>query len=183
MQGPEYSTAQWPTQSPTVKCKLAEPNSRSLRLRARSHPDISNYDHVAATRKNIPTAELQSFLPDDEKNKRVLLYLRNADLDPQLVWRGKDPEDSAPLEVAAPPVYIQEKIHPRALIEDLRKQSARRRNKRAEQTDLFHDFNGLPKGWVEDAAASYYHDEGLWQNRMILKRNPIILYRAHNHRI
>ena len=84
-------------------------------------------------------------MPDDEKALKVLRYPRNPDLDPQLVWRGKDAEDGAPLEVAAPPIYIQEKIHPQALIEDLRRQSARRKNERAEQTDLFHDFNGLPE--------------------------------------
>src|SRR5208337_1945699 len=61
------------------------------------------------------------------------------------------------------------------LIEDLRKQSARRKNQRAEQTDLFQDFNGLPEGWVEDAAASYYHDEGRWQNRMILGDSLLVM--------
>ena len=136
---------------------------------------VENYRHDKAKRINIPTAENQSLVPDDEKALKVLRYPRNPDLDPQLVWRGKDAEDGAPLEVAAPPIYIQEKIHPRALIEDLRKQSARRKNERAEQTDLFHDFNGLPEGWVEDAAASYYHDEGRWQNRMILGDSLLVM--------
>jgi adenine-specific DNA-methyltransferase len=137
--------------------------------------DVDNYRHDKAKRINIPTAENQSLVPDDEKALKVLRYPRNPDLDPQLVWRGKDTEDGMPLEVAAPPIYIQEKIHPRALIEDLRKQSARRKNQRAEQTDLFHDFNGLPDGWVEDAAASYYHDEGRWQNRMILGDSLLVM--------
>ena len=137
--------------------------------------DVENYAHDNAKRINIPTAENQSLVPDDEKALKVLRYPRNPDLDPQLVWRGKDAEDDAPLEVAAPPIYVQEKIHPRALIEDLRKQSARRKNERAEQTDLFHDFNGLPEGWVEDAAASYYHDEGRWQNRMILGDSLLVM--------
>ncbi len=137
--------------------------------------DVENYRHDKAKRINIPTAENQSLVPDDEKALKVLRYPRDPDLDPQLVWRGKDAEDGAPLEVASPPIYIQEKIHPRALIEDLRKQSARRKNQRAEQTDLFHDFNGLPDGWVEDAAASYYHDEGRWQNRMILGDSLLVM--------
>jgi adenine-specific DNA-methyltransferase len=137
--------------------------------------EVENYRHDAAKRLNIPTAENQSLVPDDEKALKVLRYPRNPDLDPQLVWRGKDAEDGAPLEVAAPPIYIQEKIHPQALIEDLRRQSARRKNERAEQTDLFHDFNGLPEGWVEDAAASYYHDEGRWQNRMILGDSLLVI--------
>jgi adenine-specific DNA-methyltransferase len=137
--------------------------------------EVENYRHDAAKRLNIPTAENQSLVPDDEKALKVLRYPRNPDLDPQLVWRGKDAEDGAPLEVAAPPIYIQEKIHPQALIEDLRRQSARRKNERSEQTDLFHDFNGLPEGWIEDAAASYYHDEGRWQNRMILGDSLLVM--------
>jgi adenine-specific DNA-methyltransferase len=137
--------------------------------------EVENYRHEAAKRLNIPTAENQSLVPDDEKALKVLRYPRNPDLDPQLVWRGKDAEDGAPLEVAAPPIYIQEKIHPQALIEDLRRQSARRKNERAEQTDLFHDFNGLPEGWIEDAAASYYHDEGRWQNPMILGDSLLVM--------
>ncbi len=108
--------------------------------------EVENYRHDKAKRINIPTAENQSLVPDDEKALKILRYPRDPDLDPQLVWRGKDAEDGAPLEVAAPPIYIQEKIHPRALIEDLRKQSARRKNQRGKQTDLFHDFNGLPEG-------------------------------------
>jgi len=137
--------------------------------------DVENYRHDKAKRINIPTVENQSLVPDDEKALKVLRYPRNPDLDPQLVWRGKDAEDGMPLEVATPPIYIQEKIHPRALIEDLRKQSARRKNQRAEQTDLFQDFNGLPEGWVEEAAASYYHDEGRWQNRMILGDSLLVM--------
>jgi adenine-specific DNA-methyltransferase len=140
-----------------------------------SETEVENYRHDAAKRLNIPTAENQSLVPDDEKALKVLRYPRNPDLDPQLVWRGKDAEDGAPLEVVAPPIYIQEKIHPQALIEDLRRQSARRKNQRAEQTDLFHDFNGLPEGWIEDAAASYYHDEGRWQNRMILGDSLLVM--------
>ena len=137
--------------------------------------EVENYAHRSAKRLNIPTAENQALVPDDEKALKVLRYPRNPDLDPQLVWRGKDAEDDGPLEVDAPPIYIQEKIHPRQLIADLRKQSAQRREERAEQIDLFQDFNGLPKGWVEDAAASYYHDEGRWQNRMILGDSLLVM--------
>src|SRR5260370_21949219 len=128
-------------------------------------PDVANYRHDKAKRINIPTAENQSLVPDDEKALKVLRYPRNPDLDPQLVWRGKDAEDGSALENPAPPIYIQEKIHPRALIEDLRNQSARRKNQRTEQTHLFHDLNGLPEGWGEDAAARYYHNEAPRQNR------------------
>ena len=58
----------------------------------------------------------------DDKAVKKLQWPRNPDLDPQLVWRGKDIEPN-PLEVDAPPIYIQEKIKPQAIIEDLRRQS------------------------------------------------------------
>jgi hypothetical protein len=48
---------------------------------------------------------------------------RNRDLDPQLVWRGKDQQDWSDLVVHAPPLYIQEKVHPKVLIDDLLRQS------------------------------------------------------------
>ena len=62
------------------------------------------------TRKNIPTEELRDFVADDESAPKKVLYPRNPDLDPQLVWKGKDQQDSKPLEVPIVPVYIQEKI-------------------------------------------------------------------------
>jgi adenine-specific DNA-methyltransferase len=105
---------------------------------------------------------------------KKLRWKRNSDLDPQLVWRGKDFE-ADPLEVDAPPIYIQEKIQPRAIIEDLRKQTKERQKDGAPQFDFFHDFNGLPEGWKEDATASYYHDEGNWQNRMILGDSLLVM--------
>ena len=44
-----------------------------------------------ATRKNIPTAEYQSVLEKEAQDPvRVAYERRNRDLDPQLVWRGKD---------------------------------------------------------------------------------------------
>ncbi|MBN9454009.1 MAG: site-specific DNA-methyltransferase [Bosea sp.] len=137
--------------------------------------DVDHFAHGGAKRYNIPTAENQGLVPDDDKAVKVLRYPRNPDLDPQLVWRGKDAEDAGDLEVAAPPVFIQEKIHPRALIENLRKQSKARRNDAAPQIDFFHDFNGLPESWKEDATESYYHDEGKWSNRMILGDSLLVM--------
>ena len=89
-------------------------------------------------------------------------YDANRDLDPQLVWRGKDEQDLSDLVVAAPPLYIQEKVHPKVLIDDLIRQS-----KRSEevQPDLFSDFNGLPS---EDARTEFYQHDQNWSNRMIL---------------
>src|SRR5438105_3249690 len=139
---------------------------RAKRQGPAAKADVETYQHKEAKRKNIPTAENQKLVADDKAIKK-LRWKRNPDLDPQLVWRGKDFE-SDPLEVDTPPIYIQEKIQPRAIVEDLRKQTQERRKDGAPQFDFFHDFNGLPEGWKEDATASYYHDEGNWQNRMIL---------------
>jgi adenine-specific DNA-methyltransferase len=144
--------------------------ARKSAAKKRKHPaeaDVETYKHKEAKRKNIPTAENQKLVADEDLAIQKLRWPRNPDLDPQLVWRGKDFE-SDPLEVDAPPIYIQEKIQPQAIVEDLRKQTRERRKDAALQRDFFHDFTGLPEGWKEDATSSYYHDEGNWQNRMIL---------------
>lgn len=127
--------------------------------------------HDDATRKNIPTAEYQSVLAQDEKSPvRVAYERRNRDLDPQLVWRGKDEQDSSDLIVHAPPLYIQEKVHPKVLIDDLRRRSEQRRAQEAREQqgamiDLFADFNGLPS---EAARTEFYQHDAHWANRMIL---------------
>lgn len=136
--------------------------------------DVESYKHEEAKRKNIPTAENQKLIVDDDKAVKKLRWPRNPDLDPQLVWRGKDFE-ADPLEVDAPPIYIQEKIKPQAIIEDLRRQTKQRSKDAAPQFDFFHDFNGLPEGWKEDATQSYYHDEGNWSNRMILGDSLLVM--------
>jgi adenine-specific DNA-methyltransferase len=144
--------------------------ARKSAAKKRKHPaeaDVETYKHEEAKRKNIPTAENQKLVADEDLAIQKVRWPRNPDLDPQLVWRGKDFE-SDPLEADAPPIYIQEKIQPRAIVEDLRRQTRERRKHGAPQFDFFHDFNGLPEGWKEDATASYYHDEGNWQNRMVL---------------
>jgi len=72
--------------------------------------------HDEAKRKNIPTAEYQSVMQKGEQTPiRVAYERRNRDLDPQLVWRGKDEQDWSDLVTHAPPLYIQEKVHPKAL--------------------------------------------------------------------
>ena len=75
--------------------------------------------HDEAKRRNIPTAEYQSVLQKEQEAPRKTKYPRNTDLDPQLVWRGKDEQDWSDLVVYAPPLYIQEKVHPKVLIDDL----------------------------------------------------------------
>ncbi|MBX3452710.1 MAG: site-specific DNA-methyltransferase [Planctomycetaceae bacterium] len=128
---------------------------------------VEALNHGDATRRNIPTAELESIVSEEDKSPiRVAYERRNRDLDPQLVWRGKDEQDSSDLIVQAPPLYIQEKLHPKVLIDDLVRQSkARRKEPVGGMADLFADFNGLPD---KEAATEFYQHDQHWSNRMIL---------------
>ena len=128
---------------------------------------VETLKHEEATRKNIPTAEYQSVMQKTEQNAvRVAYERRNLDLDPQLVWRGKDQQDWSNLIVQAPPLYIQEKVHPKALVDELLRESKEREHEAGQVTaDLFSDFNGIPKGI--DKTEFYQHDQN-WSNRMIL---------------
>src|SRR3989442_15055883 len=128
---------------------------------------VGTLTHEEARRKNIPTAEYQSVMQKEEQSPiRVAYERRNRDLDPQLVWHGKDEQDWSDLVVHAPPLYIQEKVHPKVLIDDLLKQTRERREQEVgAQPDLFADFNGIPKG--VDKTEFYRHEQN-WSNRMIL---------------
>src|SRR5271156_3828951 len=128
---------------------------------------VETLTHDEAKRKNIPTAEFQSVLKQEEQHPIRLAYeRRNRDLDPQLVWRGKDERDWSDLVVHAPPLYIQEKVHPKVLIDDLLRTTKEREHDTGNITaDLFSDFNGVPKG--VDKTEFYQHDQN-WSNRMIL---------------
>ena len=124
--------------------------------------------HEDASRKNIPTAEYESVMEETAKyDVRVAYERRNRDLDPQLVWRGKDEQDWSDLVVNAPPLYIQEKVHPKVLIDDLLRQTkdAKDAGKPMRQLDLFADFNGLPD---HNAKTEFYQHDQNWSNRMIL---------------
>ncbi len=127
---------------------------------------VEDLKHGEAKRRNIPTAEYQSVQDKAQQAPKVLRYPRNTDLDPQLVWRGKDEQDAEDLVVHAPPIYIQEKVHPKALIDDLLRQTRESQHQSGQITpDLFADFNGMPKGI--DKTEFYQHDQN-WTNRMIL---------------
>lgn len=127
---------------------------------------VETFTHDAAKRKNIPSVEQQSIASQEHIAPRQVRYPRNTDLDPQLVWRGKDEQDWSDLVVNAPPLYIQEKVHPKALIDDLLRESREREHDAGQSTaDLFSDFNGIPKG--ADKTEFYQHDQN-WTNRMIL---------------
>ncbi|MHB1114787.1 MAG: site-specific DNA-methyltransferase, partial [Acidovorax defluvii] len=131
---------------------------------------VETLKHEDATRKNIPTAEYQSVMKKEQQSPVRVAYPReregrSRDLDPQLVWRGKDEQDWSDLVVHAPPLYIQEKVHPKVLIDDLKRQTERAQGTDAPQVDMFADFNGLPN---EDAKTEFYAHDAHWANRMIL---------------
>ena len=127
---------------------------------------VTTLTHIKASRKNIPTAEYQSVMRTEELSPIRMAYeRRNRDLDPQLVWRGKDEQDWSDLVVPAPPLYIQEKVHPKVLIDDLRGQSEANAKAAEAQIDLFANFNGLPS---EAAKTEFYQHDAHWANRMIL---------------
>ena len=127
-------------------------------------------------RKNIPTAELHNFVKEDEIKPKKILYPRDTSLDPQLVWKGKDEQDQKDLEIPAVPLYIQEKIHPQVLIDDLRRNSpltngVRGSSEDAIQPNLFADFNGIE---FEDLIDFYRHEQN-WSNRMILGDSLLVM--------
>jgi adenine-specific DNA-methyltransferase len=111
------------------------------------------------TRANIPTGELAGFVAD-EQAVRPVRYARDPSLDPQLVWRGKDEQDRVDLEVPSVPIYVQEKVVPRAIVEGLRRTGPAEED----APSLFDDFDGLEFGDKVD----FYAHEANWSNRMIL---------------
>lgn len=169
---------------------------------------VATLTHKEAKRKNIPTAELQSaaqraeevapFAPVIYPRRHALAQgetrPRDADLDPQLVWkgtrvrltpeqikkaaetghidlsdaqltwRGKDQQDWSDLVVNAPPLYIQEKIHPKAIIDDLTRRTKAKREADSGTFDLFQDFNGIDP----EAKTEFYQHDQNWSNRFIL---------------
>ncbi len=102
---------------------------------------------------------------EEQSALRVAYERRNRDLDPQLVWRGKDEQDWSDLVVNVPPLFIQERVHPKVLIDDLMRQSRNGHKPDEYQTDMFADFNGLPS---EDAKTEFYQHDANWSNRMVL---------------
>ncbi|MBW1953806.1 MAG: site-specific DNA-methyltransferase [Deltaproteobacteria bacterium] len=131
---------------------------------------ISDFQYKKDKRTNIPTHELRDFVADMEKKPKTLLYPRDTSLDPQLVWKGKDEQDAQPLEVPAVPIYIQEKILPKAIIEEVRAQA--RGERRDEQLSLFADFNGIES--FEEMVDFYRHEQN-WSNRLILGDSLLVM--------
>ena len=137
--------------------------------------EVEAFRHTGDTRVNIPTEELRDWVQDDEDGPETMLYPRDPSLDPQLVWKGKDEQDRADLEVPVVPVYIQEKIHPQAIIDDLqryREEASSSPTTGGQQLDLFADFNG-----IEDfeKQIEFYQHEQQWSNRMILGDSMLVM--------
>ncbi len=120
-------------------------------------------------RANIPTNELRGMLAADERSPKAMLYPRDPSLDPQLVWKGKDEQDAADLEVPVVPVYIQEKIHPRAIVENLRRTAAA--GEPEPELQLFDDFNGIEFEQLVD----FYRWPVNWSNRLILGDSLLVM--------
>jgi len=120
-------------------------------------------------RANIPTEELRDFVADEEKSPGTMLYPRDPSLDPQMVWTGKDEQDQEGLEVPVVPIYIQEKIHPQAIVEDIR--SLTKRPGGDPQADLFSDFNNIE---FENLIEFYQHEQN-WSNRMVLGDSLLVM--------
>ncbi len=163
--------------SPTKPAKSPSPTGRGARGEGRLPIPLAAVKHKDK-RVNIPTEELRDFVADDEKQPKTVLYPRDPSLDPQLVWKGKDEQDSQDLAVPAVPVYIQEKIHPQAIIENVRAHpSPFRRGAggevrgEGEQIALFSDFNGIA---FEDMIDFYHHEQN-WANRMILGDSLMVM--------
>jgi adenine-specific DNA-methyltransferase len=120
-------------------------------------------------RANIPTDELRDFVAEQESAPSKTLYPRDPSLDPQLVWKGKDEQDQADLAVPTVPVYIQEKIHPRVIIENLRNTAAS--GEPEPELTLFDDFNGIEFEQLVD----FYQHEQNWSNRLILGDSLLVM--------
>ena len=134
--------------------------ARKTRVEAIRHKD---------KRANIPTEELRDFVADDELAPKTALYPRDASLDPQLVWKGKDEQDRQDLAIPVVPIYIQEKIHPQAIIDAM----PRIEQNGANQTNFFADFNGGPTEFEQ--RVDFYHHEQNWTNRMILGDSLLVM--------
>jgi adenine-specific DNA-methyltransferase len=130
---------------------------------------IESFVHEDASRRNIPPAEFQTMVRNQEKTPIQVSYeRRNPDLDPQLIWRGKDLLDESPLVVNAPPLYIQEKIHPKVLIDDLKRRSKEGSGSQTGSVEQIGLFDTIKGDVSEGAKTEFYQHDQNWSNRMIL---------------
>ena len=119
---------------------------------------VDAHTHVADSRTNIPSRETSRYA---EEPTGKVSYPRDPSLDPQLVWKGKDEQDSHDFEIPIVPIHVQEKVHPQAIINDLQARSRQARP----ADNLFADFNGLDD---DQKKLDFYQHEQHWTNRLIL---------------
>jgi adenine-specific DNA-methyltransferase len=141
------------------------PRKRATRAEPTPVETIKHRDE----RANIPTNELRGMLADDERSPGKMLYPRDPSLDPQLVWKGKDEQDASDLEVPVVPIYIQEKVHPRVIVENLRRTAAA--GEPEPELTLFDDFNGIEFEQLVD----FYNWGVKWTNRLILGDSLLVM--------
>jgi len=139
---------------------MAKKNNTRTKVESIRHKD---------KRANIPTEELRDFVVDEELAPKTMLYPRDPSLDPQLVWKGKDEQDQEDLAVPVVPVYIQEKIHPQAIIDAM----PRIEQPGDSEPNLFADFNGGPQEFAQKV--DFYHHEQNWTNRLILGDSLLVI--------
>src|SRR5260221_4712416 len=139
---------------------MAKKNNTRMKIESIRHKD---------KRANIPTEELRDFVADEELAPKTMLYPRDQSLDPQLVWKGKDEQDHEDLTVPVVPIYIQETIHPQAIIDAL----PRIEQLGGDQPNLFADFNGGPHDFAQKI--DFYHHEQNWTNRLILGDSLLVM--------
>jgi adenine-specific DNA-methyltransferase len=142
--------------------------ARSSKTGDKAAVGVSSIRHKDS-RTNIPTEELRDFVADEEKAPQTMLYPRDPSLDPQLVWKGKDEQDREDLAVPVVPVYIQEKIHPQAIIDAM----PRKDKPGGAQLSLFSDFNGIGDDF--EKKVDFYHHNQHWSNRMILGDSLLVM--------
>ena len=111
--------------------------------------------------KHIPEVQIP-FKNDPDLTKAIAT--RDPDLDPQLVWCGKETANLNGLCAKAPPLFVQERLYPRMLIEEMRRRSAKRKG----MTDAQGDLENWDKALEQMVAFDFYKHEEAWSNRMIL---------------
>ena len=99
---------------------------------AKTPKTVETITHEGDTRTNIPTAEYENLMKDEDKKPIELKYSRNPDLDPQLVWRGKDNKDWSDLFNCTSALYSG-KINPKYIVDDLMRQSKKRADDKAQK--------------------------------------------------
>ncbi len=110
------------------------------------------------SRPNIPTKELRDFVAEDQATSKAILYPRDPSLDPQLVWLGKDEEDRKPIEVDIVPIYIQEVIEPRVIMEAVKARKTTKPDNSGFLPGFYDDFDAM----AFDRKIEFYQHDQKW---------------------